>query len=60
MCLNFSVGSVSSNSDTDCCLVVANVTERLTLTLSKCAMQTFHMDRFSLKELNKVEDKEQY
>jgi hypothetical protein len=38
--------------------VVANVTERLAV--NKQRSHRFHMERFSLKKLNKVEHKEQY
>jgi hypothetical protein len=38
--------------------VVAKVRERLTV--SNQTMHRFHMERFSLKELNEVEGKEQY
>jgi hypothetical protein len=37
---------------------VAKVRERLAV--SKELMHTFHMERFSVKKLNEVEDKEQY
>jgi hypothetical protein len=38
---------------TDCCLVVANVGERLAV--SKWAMQKFDMKKFYLKKLNEME-----
>jgi hypothetical protein len=42
---------------TDHCVVVAKVSERMTI--RKRATLTFNMERFNLKKLNEVEDKEQ-
>jgi hypothetical protein len=47
----------AANCDTDNCLVVAEIRERLAI--SKQTMHKFHMERFNLKKLNKVEGKEQ-
>jgi hypothetical protein len=44
--------------DTDYYLVVAEVTERLSV--SKRAMQKFDMERFNFKNINNVEVEEQY
>jgi hypothetical protein len=44
--------------DTDHFLVVAKV--RLRLAVSKQTTHRFHIERFHLKTLNKVEGKEQY
>jgi hypothetical protein len=45
-------------SDTDYYLVVAKVTERLAM--SKQRSNSFLVERFNLKKLNKVEGKEKY
>jgi hypothetical protein len=47
-----------ADCDIDYHLVVAKFRERLTV--SKQALHRFHMERFNLKKLKKVEDKEQY
>jgi hypothetical protein len=44
--------------DTDHCLVVANVKERLAL--NKERSHRFHIERFSLKKLNEVEGNDDY
>jgi hypothetical protein len=46
----------AADCDTDHYLVVAN----LILAVNKQRSQRFHMERFNLKKLNKVEGKEQY
>jgi hypothetical protein len=48
----------AADCDTDHYLVVAKVRERLAV--SKQTRHRFHMERFSLKKLNKVEGKEKY
>jgi hypothetical protein len=48
----------AADCDTDHCLVVAKVGERLTV--SKQRMHGIHIERFNLKKLNEVEGKEQY
>jgi hypothetical protein len=48
----------AADYDTDHYLVVAKVRERLAV--NKHTMHRFHMNRFILKKLNKVEGKEQY
>jgi hypothetical protein len=48
----------AADCDTDNILVVAKVTERLAV--NKQRSHRFHMERFNLKKLNKVEGKEQY
>jgi hypothetical protein len=48
----------AADCDTNQCLVVAKVRERLTV--SKQTMHRVHMERFNLKKLNEVEGKEQY
>jgi hypothetical protein len=48
----------AADYDTDHCLVVAKVRERLAV--NKQRLHRFHMDRFNLKKLNETEDKEQY
>jgi hypothetical protein len=48
----------AADCDTDHYLMVAKFRERLAL--SKQREQSIHMERFNLKQLNKVEDKEQY
>jgi hypothetical protein len=48
----------AANYDTDHCLVVAEVKERLAV--SKQTMHRVHMERFNLKKLKEGEDKEQY
>jgi hypothetical protein len=45
----------TANCDTDHYLVVAKVRERLAV-----SKQRFHMERFNLKKLNNLDDKEQY
>jgi hypothetical protein len=53
------VGSFrAADCDTDHCLVVANVGERLAV--NKQSSHRFHMERFSLKKLNEVGDNEKY
>jgi hypothetical protein len=47
-----------ADCDTDHYLVVAKVRERLAM--SKQTTQRVHMERFNLKKLNEVADKEQY
>jgi hypothetical protein len=47
-----------ADSDTDHCLVMAKVRERLAV--SKHTTHRFHMERFSLKKLNEVEAEEQH
>jgi hypothetical protein len=47
-----------SNHDTDNYIVVAKVRERLAV--NKPRSHRFHMERFNLKKLNKVEAKEKY
>jgi hypothetical protein len=47
-----------ADCDTDHCLVVAKVRERLAV--SKQTMHRFLMERFNRKKLNEVEGKEQY
>jgi hypothetical protein len=42
----------------DHCLVVAKIRERLSV--NKQGSHKFHMERFNLKKLNKVEGKEKY
>jgi hypothetical protein len=49
---------MGADCDTDHYLVVAKVRERLAV--SKQIIHRVHMERFSLKKLNEVEDKEQY
>jgi hypothetical protein len=48
----------AADCDTDHCLVVANVRERLAI--GKQTTHRFRMERFGLKKLNEVEGKEQY
>jgi hypothetical protein len=48
----------TADCDTDHCLVVAEVRERLAV--NKQRSHRFHMERFNLKKLNEVEGKEQY
>ncbi|PNF32123.1 hypothetical protein B7P43_G02834 [Cryptotermes secundus] len=48
----------ASDCDTDHCLVVAKVGERLAV--SKQTKHRVHMERFNLKKLNEVHSKEQY
>ncbi|PNF26840.1 hypothetical protein B7P43_G17388 [Cryptotermes secundus] len=48
----------AADCDTDHCLVVAKVRERLAA--SKQTTHRVHMERFSLKKLNEAEGKEQY
>jgi hypothetical protein len=48
----------AADCDTDHCLVVAKVRERLAI--NKQISHRFHMERFNLKKLNEVEGKEQY
>jgi hypothetical protein len=48
----------AADCDADHCLVVAKITERLAV--NKQGLHKFHMERFSLKKLNKVEGKEKY
>jgi hypothetical protein len=48
----------AADCDTDHYLVVAKVWERLAV--NKQRSHRFHMERFNLKKLNKVEGKEQY
>ena len=47
-----------ADCDTDHCLVVAEVTERLAV--SKQAAQNFDGERFNLRKLNKLEVRKQY
>jgi hypothetical protein len=47
-----------ADCNTDHCLVVAKVRETLAVTEQR--LHRFHMKRFNLKKLNKVEGKEQY
>jgi hypothetical protein len=60
--LHSNVPDVQSFSAADCdsdhCLVVAKVRERLQVT--KQTMHRFHMERFHLKKLNEVGGTEQY
>jgi hypothetical protein len=46
----------ATDCDSDHCLVVAKVRERV----NKQRSHRFHMERFSFKKLNKVEEKEKY
>jgi Leu/Phe-tRNA-protein transferase len=46
---------MAADCDTDHCLVVAKVRERLVVNKHR-----FHMERFNLKKLNEVQGKEQY
>jgi hypothetical protein len=48
----------AADCDTDHYLVVAKIRERLAV--SKQTMQRVYMERFNLKELNKIEGIEQY
>jgi hypothetical protein len=48
----------AAHCDTDHYLVVAKIRERLAV--SKQTTHRFHMERFNLKKLNEVEDKERY
>jgi hypothetical protein len=48
----------TADCDTDHSLVVAKVRE--TLAVNKQGSHRFHMERFNLKKLNKVEGKEKY
>jgi hypothetical protein len=48
----------AADCDTDHCLVVAKVREKLAV--SKQTAHRIHMERFSLKKLNEVEGKEHY
>jgi hypothetical protein len=48
----------AADCDTDHYLVVAKVRERLAV--NKQTSQRFHIERFNLKKLNKVEGKEEY
>jgi hypothetical protein len=48
----------AADCDTDHCLVVAKVMERLAM--NKQRSQRFHMERFNLKKINEVEGKEKY
>jgi hypothetical protein len=48
----------AADFDTDHCLVVAKVWERLPL--NKHRSQRFHMERLNLEKLNEVEGKQQY
>jgi iron only hydrogenase large subunit-like protein len=48
----------AADCDSDHCLVVAKVRERLAV--NKQRSQRFHMERFNLKKLNAVEGKEQF
>jgi hypothetical protein len=48
----------AADCDTDHCLVVVKVRERLAV--NKQRSQRFNMERFNLKKLNEVEGKEQY
>jgi hypothetical protein len=47
-----------ADCDTDHWLVVAKVMERLSV--SKQASQKFHMERFNIKKLNKLQVRKQY
>jgi hypothetical protein len=49
---------MAADFDTDHYLVVAKFSERLAV--SKQTTHGFHVERFNLKKLNEVEDKEQY
>jgi hypothetical protein len=48
----------AADCDTDHCVVVADVSERLTVI--KQTKHRFHMERNNLKKLNEAEGKEQY
>jgi hypothetical protein len=48
----------AADCDTDHCLVVAKVRERLAVNKQKS--NRFHMERLNLKELHEVEGKDQY
>jgi hypothetical protein len=48
----------AAGCDTDHSLVEAEVNKRLAV--SKQTMHRFHMERFSLKELNELEGKDRY
>jgi hypothetical protein len=48
----------AADYDTDHYLMMAKVRERLAV--SKQTTHRFHIERFNLKKLNEVEDKEQY
>jgi hypothetical protein len=48
----------AADSDPDHYLVVAKVRE--SLAMSKQTTHTFHEEKFNLKKLNKIEDKEEY
>jgi hypothetical protein len=48
----------AADCDTDHCLVVARVRERLAV--NKQRSHRFHMERFNIKKLNDLEGKEQY
>jgi hypothetical protein len=48
----------AADCDSDHCLVVAEVRERLAV--NKQRSHKFHMERFNLKKLNEVEGKEQF
>jgi hypothetical protein len=48
----------AEDCDTDHCLVVADIRERLAV--NKQGLYKFHMQRFNLKKLNEVEGKEKY
>jgi hypothetical protein len=47
----------AANCDSDHCLVLAKVRERLALIKQRSQI---HMDRFNLKKLNEIEGKEQF
>jgi hypothetical protein len=48
----------ATDCDTDYCLVVAKIRERIAV--NKQGSHKFHMERFNLKKLNEVEGKEKY
>jgi hypothetical protein len=49
---------MAADCDTDNCLVVAKLRERLAV--NKQRSHRFHMEEFNLKKLNEVEGKEKY